>query len=582
MDAGSIDGDGAAPTERTTVHRHPERADYDRSTIHEVLDEALLCTVSWVDDDGRPRALPTIQARIGDTLYLHGSRGARAWKAVAGGAEVCVVATVVDEIVLARTSPAHSMNYRSVVVFGRGHEVTDARRARTPRRGRSPATCCRGASSTRRARRRRLAPDADRRDADRRGERQGAHGPPKDDEHDLALDVWAGTLPLRLVVGAPVPVARPAAGHRRARRTSRHRRGAPTPVSAEAPHPAPASAGSPSSASTSATGSHAILDEAIYCHLAWVGADGDPRVIPTIHARIDDTLYVHGSAASSTLRAIKRGLPVAIAVTIVDGIRFARSMFEHSMNYRTVIVYGRAEEVTDRDELARVFDAITDHVAAGRSADARRPNDDELRQTTFVKVVARRVQRQGERGLPRGTRRRPRPRRVGGHRCRSARCRASRSPTRCCAPRHRDARLRATGYRRPGGSEPSRLGRLGQAQRRTARARRRSRSTVSSPVGGDRDERDQLVVVGAAGRARCDSGRRSSRAARSWRSPVRTGAGAASRAAARRPSARRRDRRRARPHVAIGSATASARRSRSGDRIVAELGARDRLRRRRR
>jgi nitroimidazol reductase NimA-like FMN-containing flavoprotein (pyridoxamine 5'-phosphate oxidase superfamily) len=131
---------------------------------------------------------------------------------------------------------------------------------------------------------------------------------------------------------------------------------------------------------------HAILDEAIYCHLAWVADDGDPRVIPTIHARIGDTLYVHGSAASSTLRAIKQGLPIAIAVTLVDGIRFARSMFEHSMNYRTVVVYGRAEEVVDRDELRRVFDVITDHVAPGRSAEARPPHDDELRQTTFVKL----------------------------------------------------------------------------------------------------------------------------------------------------------------------------------------------------
>jgi uncharacterized protein len=131
---------------------------------------------------------------------------------------------------------------------------------------------------------------------------------------------------------------------------------------------------------------HAILDEAVYCHLAWIADDGDPRLIPTIHARIGDVLYVHGSAASSTLRAIKHGPPIAIAVTIVDGIRFARSMFEHSMNYRTVVVYGRAEEVTDRDELVRVFDVITDHVAPGRSVDARRPRDDELRQTTFVKL----------------------------------------------------------------------------------------------------------------------------------------------------------------------------------------------------
>lgn len=131
---------------------------------------------------------------------------------------------------------------------------------------------------------------------------------------------------------------------------------------------------------------HAILDEALYCHLAWVGADGDPRVIPTIHVRTGDALYLHGSAASTTLRAIKSGLPVAIAVTIVDGIRFARSMFEHSMNYRTVIVYGTAEEVSDIDELTTIFDAITDHVAPGRSTDARRPHAGELRQTTFVKV----------------------------------------------------------------------------------------------------------------------------------------------------------------------------------------------------
>ncbi|HLB39928.1 MAG TPA: pyridoxamine 5'-phosphate oxidase family protein [Actinomycetota bacterium] len=130
----------------------------------------------------------------------------------------------------------------------------------------------------------------------------------------------------------------------------------------------------------------AILDEALYCHLAWVAADGDPRVIPTIHTRIDDTLYVHGSNASTTLRGIRGGVPIAIAVTIVDGIRFARSMFEHSMNYRTVIVYGTTQEVTDPTELARVFDAITDQVAPGRSADARRPTDEELRQTTFVKV----------------------------------------------------------------------------------------------------------------------------------------------------------------------------------------------------
>ena len=194
-----------APSERTTVHRHPERAVHEAATIHRVLDEALLCTVAWVDPEGRPRALPTIQARIDDTLYLHGSRGARAWMSAAAGAELCVVATVVDELVLARTSPAHSMNYRSVVLFGRAREVTEhdellaAAKAITghvlPRRELDAAE-----------------PDDD----DWRqtlilampideASAKVRTGPPLDDEEDLALDVWAGTLPLRTVVGAPIP-----------------------------------------------------------------------------------------------------------------------------------------------------------------------------------------------------------------------------------------------------------------------------------------------------------------------------------------------------------------------------------------
>src|SRR6266566_10101621 len=115
-----------APSERSRVHRLPERAAYDRGTIEAILDEALICHVAWTDGDGRARALPTIHARVGDTLYLHGSRAARAWRAVAGGAEVCVVATIVDALVLARSAFHHSMNYRSVVLYGHGREVTDA------------------------------------------------------------------------------------------------------------------------------------------------------------------------------------------------------------------------------------------------------------------------------------------------------------------------------------------------------------------------------------------------------------------------------------------------------------------------
>ncbi len=114
-----------APTDRTRIHRHPERGSYDPTTIAAILDEALICHVAYTDREGRARILPTIHARVADTLYLHGSRGARPWKAFAGGAEVAVAATIVDGIVLARSAFQHSMNYRSVVVFGSAREVTD-------------------------------------------------------------------------------------------------------------------------------------------------------------------------------------------------------------------------------------------------------------------------------------------------------------------------------------------------------------------------------------------------------------------------------------------------------------------------
>jgi nitroimidazol reductase NimA-like FMN-containing flavoprotein (pyridoxamine 5'-phosphate oxidase superfamily) len=129
----------------------------------------------------------------------------------------------------------------------------------------------------------------------------------------------------------------------------------------------------------------AICDEALICHVGYATHDG-PRVIPTIHVRVGDTLYLHGSAASRTLRSLRDGVEVAVCITLVDGIRFARSMFEHSMNYRSVVVYGRAREVTDPTELSVVARAISDHVADGRGGDARMPTDVELRQTLFLAI----------------------------------------------------------------------------------------------------------------------------------------------------------------------------------------------------
>jgi nitroimidazol reductase NimA-like FMN-containing flavoprotein (pyridoxamine 5'-phosphate oxidase superfamily) len=127
----------------------------------------------------------------------------------------------------------------------------------------------------------------------------------------------------------------------------------------------------------------AILDEALFCHVAWV-SDGRPRVIPTIHVRVGDTLYVHGSQASRTLRALRDGSEVCIAVTLLDGLVLARSVFNHSMNYRSVVLYGRAREVTDPDEKWNAQSALVEHVVRGRTAEARMPNDRELRQTAIL------------------------------------------------------------------------------------------------------------------------------------------------------------------------------------------------------
>jgi len=142
-----------------------------------------------------------------------------------------------------------------------------------------------------------------------------------------------------------------------------------------------------------------ILDEALFCHVGYV-ADGHPRVIPTIHARVADTLYVHGSNASRTLRTIKGGDEVCIVTTLLDGLVLARSAFMHSMNFRSVVVYGRTREVSDREEKWMAQKALVDHVCAGRSDQVRMPTDDELRQTTILAVPLEEVSAKLRTGPP--------------------------------------------------------------------------------------------------------------------------------------------------------------------------------------
>jgi nitroimidazol reductase NimA-like FMN-containing flavoprotein (pyridoxamine 5'-phosphate oxidase superfamily) len=128
---------------------------------------------------------------------------------------------------------------------------------------------------------------------------------------------------------------------------------------------------------------HAILDEALVCHVAFV-ADGQPFAIPTAYARDGETLYLHGSPASRMLRNLAEGVPVCVTVTLVDGVVLARSAFHHSMNYRSVVVLGRARAVEDAEERLRAMRALVEHVAAGRWGDTRRPNAKELAQTLVL------------------------------------------------------------------------------------------------------------------------------------------------------------------------------------------------------
>ena len=129
----------------------------------------------------------------------------------------------------------------------------------------------------------------------------------------------------------------------------------------------------------------AILDEALVCHVGFV-VDGQPYVIPTIHARVGDVLYVHGSAASRMLRTLREGVAMSVTVTLLDGLVLARSAFHHSMNYRSVIALGRGAEVTDPVEKRAALDAIVEHVAPGRSAEVRPPSDLEMKATLVLRL----------------------------------------------------------------------------------------------------------------------------------------------------------------------------------------------------
>jgi uncharacterized protein len=128
-----------------------------------------------------------------------------------------------------------------------------------------------------------------------------------------------------------------------------------------------------------------ILDEGFLCHAGFVH-DGQPFVIPTSYGRKDASLYIHGSAASRTLREMKDGVPVCITVTLLEGLVLARSIFNHSMNYRSVVILGRATLVDDREEKLAALRLLSEHILPGRWDDVRQPNERELKATSVMCV----------------------------------------------------------------------------------------------------------------------------------------------------------------------------------------------------
>jgi nitroimidazol reductase NimA-like FMN-containing flavoprotein (pyridoxamine 5'-phosphate oxidase superfamily) len=190
-------------TKRNRVLRLPERGHYEREEVYRIVDAALYCHVAFVQD-GQPLLIPTLHARDGDTLLLHGSSASRMIRHAGAGQALCVVVTHIDGIVLARSIFHHSLNYRSAVLFGQGEPVSDPEQklaalvrfserimpgrwddARPPNRKELKATGV-------------IAMPIESASAKVRS------GPPKDDAEDMALPVWAGVVPFQQVAGDPL------------------------------------------------------------------------------------------------------------------------------------------------------------------------------------------------------------------------------------------------------------------------------------------------------------------------------------------------------------------------------------------
>lgn len=198
-------------TDRTTVKRLPKRGVYERDVVYSILDEAFVCHVGFAVE-GRPFVIPTGYARADDQLYIHGSQISRMLRTLASGIEVCVTVTLLDGLVLARSAFHHSMNYRSVVIFGRASMVDEGEAKLAALRAFSEQVIPGRWEEARKPTEHEVKATAVLALPLREASAKIRSGPPIDDEEDYSLPVWAGVVPIRLVAGPPQPDPRLRAG----------------------------------------------------------------------------------------------------------------------------------------------------------------------------------------------------------------------------------------------------------------------------------------------------------------------------------------------------------------------------------
>jgi hypothetical protein len=191
-------------TERTRVRRISDRGHYDQDTIFSIIDEAMICHVGYIQNNN-PVVIPTIHARLGNTLYIHGSGASRMLKVISNQNNICVTISLIDGIVLARSAFHHSMNYRSVVIFGSGRKINDPKEKLNALKAVSDHLIPERWDDVRPPNQKELDATTVIAISLEEASAKIRTGPPSDDEDDYKLSVWAGVLPITLIKEELIP-----------------------------------------------------------------------------------------------------------------------------------------------------------------------------------------------------------------------------------------------------------------------------------------------------------------------------------------------------------------------------------------